>query len=632
MSRFSFLHATLAALLAAVLLASPAWAQLATWRDADLTQVGRSNANDDTHSITETETATGSVRLRQGAMDTAPEDRAVQPLLPRYVPSEFERYVQQQSGSSPGAVQIERFGARLLSDLTTLNGATEPLPSVPGDYLVKPGDEIKLVLWGSVDADLRLTVDRSGRIAVPRVGSINVAGVKQTDLEGVIGRRVGQTFRNYQLSASVGQLRAFRVFVTGYVQQPGSITLPGLSTALHAIMRAGGPSAAGSFRDIQLRRGGKSALSLDLYALLTQGDRGSDLLLQPDDVIYIGPVGAQVGLIGAVNQPAVFELRGNETVADVLRFAGGFSAVADRSRMALERLAERNSGRVVQLMLPADGGTALGAGDLVRAFSAIDLATAQGKRNQRVRIEGEVLRPGEYVLPPGSTMADAMQAAGGIASGAYIYGTELNRESVRITQQENYERALRNMETDLTRSSATRRTSSAEEVASQTAAVSATQRLVDRLRLIRPTGRVVLQIESTATELPNLPLEDGDRILVPAHSSSVGIFGSVFNGGSFLYQQGQRIGDYLQQAGGPTSGADTRSIFVIRANGTVVSARQTSSFWSSGDLSGTPALPGDTIFVPEEMDKTTFTQSAKDWTQILYQFGLGVAGIKAVGL
>ncbi|MCA0177914.1 MAG: SLBB domain-containing protein [Proteobacteria bacterium] len=621
-------------LVSALWLACPAWAQTTTWRDADLTQTSRGDTHDRNIRPTtpEASAATGSVTLRQGMSDTTPEPRVVQPSLPRYVPSEFERYVQRQSGSGPESPTIERFGARLLFDLSTVNGATDPLPSVPADYLIKSGDEVRLTLWGSVDADLRLVVDRNGRIAVPRVGSIAVAGVRQADLDSVIGRRVSQVFRNYQISAGVGQLRAIRVFVTGYAQQPGSITLPGLSTALHAIMRAGGPSAAGSFRDIQLRRGGKTTAQLDLYTLLTKGDRGSDLVLQPDDVIYVGPVGPQVGLIGSVNQPAVFELLPDETTTDLLRFAGGFSAVADRSRLTLERLADRNSGRVVQLTLPAEARTALGAGDLVRAFSAIDLATARGKRNQRVRIEGEVTKPGEYVLPPGSTIADALQAAGGMTQGAYVYGTELNRESVRVSQQENYDRALRDMETDMTRNSATRRTASAEEVASQTASVAATQRLVDRLRLIRPTGRVVLQIEPTATALPDLRLEDGDRIHVPSYSSSVGIFGSVFNGGSFLYQSDQRIGDYLQQAGGPTHGADTKSIFVIRANGTVVSARQSSSFWRNGDLNSTIALPGDTIFVPEEMDKTTFTQSAKDWTQILYQFGLGVAGIKAVGL
>ena len=114
---------------------------------------------------------------------------------------------------------------------------------------------------------------------------------------------------------------------------------------------------------------------------------------------------------------------------------------------------------------------------------------------------------------------------------------------------------------------------------------------------------------------------------------SVGIFGSVFNTGSFVYERGHTTEQYLALAGGPTRGADKHSIFMIRANGSVISAQQGSSFWHSGnDFSVAVVEPGDTIFVPEELNKSTFVQDAKDWTQILYQFGLGLAGIKTLGL
>jgi protein involved in polysaccharide export with SLBB domain len=144
---------------------------------------------------------------------------------------------------------------------------------------------------------------------------------------------------------------------------------------------------------------------------------------------------------------------------------------------------------------------------------------------------------------------------------------------------------------------------------------------------------VVLQIEPNASQLPDLALEDGDRIYVPSQSTSVGVFGSVFNSGSFVFSTSKTVEDYLRLAGGPTRGADKGSMFVIRANGSVVSARQTEGFWGgSSSFNGTGTLPGDTLFVPEEMNKSTFMQDAKDWTQILYQFGLGVAGIKSLGL
>ena len=125
-------------------------------------------------------------------------------------------------------------------------------------------------------------------------------------------------------------------------------------------------------------------------------------------------------------------------------------------------------------------------------------------------------------------------------------------------------------------------------------------------------------------------LEDGDRLSVPARPTTVGVFGSVFSSGSFLHSPNRTVGDYLSLAGGPTRGADDTSVFVIRANGSVNSSLQQSGFFTRGNqIAGLATEPGDTIFVPEELNKTTWTQITKDWTLILYQFGIGLAGLKS---
>ena len=180
--------------------------------------------------------------------------------------------------------------------------------------------------------------------------------------------------------------------------------------------------------------------------------------------------------------------------------------------------------------------------------------------------------------------------------------------------------------------SATRRASSADEVAGLNARVSAGSRLVDRLKQLEPTGRVVLELEPQSGQLPSLLLEDGDRLFVPPLSATVGVFGSVFNGGSYLHTPGRPIQEYLRLAGGPTKGADMTSVLVVRANGSVVSTRQRQGGWFASDtrLEGIVSQAGDTVFVPEEMDKISWVQSLKDWTQVLYNFGLGAAAIKAV--
>jgi protein involved in polysaccharide export with SLBB domain len=538
---------------------------------------------------------------------------------------EFERFVQSHM---PSGAEIRRFGAELV--LQYQPASADASVPVPPDYLLSPGDEVVLTIWGSVDADLRLPVDRSGRINIPRVGAVLVAGVRHQDLPKVISERVERVFKNFQLSATVGALRGIRVFVTGFAAQPGMYQLNSLSTLSSALFRAGGPSASGSFRHIELRRGGKAVATFDLYDLLLKGERNADAGLQAGDVVHVHAVGTEVALIGSVNRPAVFELKPGETLTDVVRMAAGFSAVADRSRVSVERLSERSTGRVRELKLPADMGFLPERGDLIRAFSSVDALLPQQLQNKRVRIEGEVARPGDYVLPPGSTLQDALAAAGGLTNSAFVFGTDFSRVKVRQSQTENYERALRDLETDLARSTTVRAGATADEANAATSRAAGNNRLLERLRALQPSGRVVLQLEPDARELPALVLEDGDRIAIPSKPLTVGVFGSVFNAGSYLHSEGRAVRDYLRLAGGPTQGADETGVFVIRANGTVESRRQRGNTgWLQRD-SGWESLaarPGDTIFVPEDLDRTTFVQAAKDWTQILYQFGLGIAGL-----
>ena len=541
------------------------------------------------------------------------------------VPSEFEAYVSTLAG-----VPVQRLGSDLM--LPVRNIATlEANRQVPADYVVGLGDEVQLTIWGSVDADLRLTVDRAGRIVIPRIGPVVVAGIRLADLNDLLTRRVGQVFKNFQLSATLGRLRSIRYYVTGFVARPGAYSVSSLATVMTGLVQSGGPSAAGSFRNIELRRNGQVAGRFDLYDLLVRGDKKGDLPLQADDVLHVGPIGPQIAMIGSVNRVAVVELKGVETVNDAIAYVGGLSTVADPRRVAIERLSDRNDRRVVELALPQDGGQRVTNGDVLRAFNGVTAVLPQAKQYKRIRVEGEVGRPGDYVLPPASTLAEAVQAAGGFTPQAYLFGTDLSRETVRKVQEVQYDRALRDLETDFTRSTSTQKVSSADEAAGATQKQAGTTRLIERLRAVRPTGRVVLDLTDTSRELPALAVEDGDRLYIPARPNTVGVFGSVFNGGSYLLRPGNSVDDILRLAGGPTRGADAGSLFVLRMNGSVVSARQSSSGWfSSGSVANLAALPGDTVFVPEELNKTTFLQEAKDWTQILYQFGIGAAALKTI--
>ena len=171
----------------------------------------------------------------------------------------------------------------------------------------------------------------------------------------------------------------------------------------------------------------------------------------------------------------------------------------------------------------------------------------------------------------------------------------------------------------------------AEDTATVRAEIEAKRSLAARLRQVKATGRIVLELPSDQTQLKDLPdlaLEDGDRFLVPARGSTVSVIGSVYNENAFIYRPGKRVSDYLKQAGGATKDADDGSIYVVRADGSVVSKRQQGTLF--GSIDGEALTPGDTIVVPEYINKTSWIRDIKDYTQILYQFGLGAAGLKVL--
>jgi protein involved in polysaccharide export with SLBB domain len=541
-----------------------------------------------------------------------------------WAPSEFELYVSRLTMAGP----VRRFGADLLWSGVAV-GEPDESNAVPEDYLVGPGDELILDLWGGVEGNLRLKVSRSGSINIPRVGTVGVAGVRFADLPKLLRQRVGQNFRQFDLAVSMGELRNMRVFVTGFVTRPGLHFVPSLSSLTQALALAGGPTAIGSFRTLHLRRNGQLVETLDLYDLMLRGQMGVDRRLQAGDVLHVPAVGPQVAVIGSVNNPAVFELKGDEVLEDLLQMAGGLAPVADRDAAVV--LALGNSMPVREVQLTKDARTQLRAGEVLRVSSLADVSRPSIASKKRVRVEGEVSRPGDYVLPVGATLRDAVAAAGGVTPDAFLFGAEFKRDSVRRQQTVAYERTLLELEAEFARSPVSRK----EQLGPPTdgenpSQVKAYSRLIERFRQVQPVGRVVLQMKPADRELPAVALEDGDRLYVPTRPQSVSVYGSVFNTGSYLYGSDKSLAQYLKQAGGPTRNADEEGVFVLRADGSVVSNRAGggSGWWSGGAVQRLAALPGDTIYVPEEMDKVRWSQSLKDWAQILSQFGLGAVALK----
>lgn len=277
---------------------------------------------------------------------------------------------------------------------------------------------------------------------------------------------------------------------------------------------------------------------------------------------------------------------------------------------------------------------ALQAGDVVTIFSATDADIPQSRTTALIKVTGEVKAPGYYQIAPGETLRDVIVKAGGLAEDAYLFGTKLTRRAIVAEQEVQKQKALEQAERMLVSaqsSNAASAISAADAVNAQKQAE--TQRAyLERLRNLKPDGRVVLDIKPDAmsiAEMPPLELVDGDVVSIPAVPGQIVVFGSVYSQGAYAFEPGNTVFDYLGMAGGAAKSSDKSSIFVIRANGKVDSAQQGWVPFVSG-LYGKRALPGDAIYVPEDFERVSLTKTLLDYSQILFQIGLGAASVNAI--
>lgn len=551
-------------------------------------------------------------RARQDALTQAAVNARLKPLKP----SEFELFVEQTTGR-----KLPRFGADLLLPAVR-DYALPSSATVPPDYALSVGDIISISLTGSAEGSVSLVIDKDGKIFLPKVGSIALAGVRYRDLRDRISAAIGRQYRGYTVSVAVKDLRGITVYVTGFANNPGAYTVNSLSTLVNAVLAAGGPSSGGSLRSVKLYRNGRLVTDFDLYDLILRGDRSRDAVLENEDVLYIEPLGKQVAIVGSVNKEAVFELKPGDTTQTVLAYAGGFNVLADDSRVLLYRLTEPKLINGVELDRSVIGQTVALGGDIMQIVSQGSLQRPLRNQSVLVRIEGEVNAPGNYFVAPNTPLSEVLAKAGGLTPDAFVFGTRLERQSVRLQQRASFREAVDQLETSLLASPLTGSDVGNNDRAGQLAAAKAA---LEKLRKAEPDGRVVIGTDYAAPVLPeSLALENNDRILIPPRPVTVGVFGAVYRPASFLIGTGrpERIRDYIERAGGKQRAADAGGIIVVRANGDVLSRKR-------GALSAI-ALPGDVVFVPIKTQSSSLLAKIRDISAIIFQIGLSAAAFVAI--
>jgi protein involved in polysaccharide export with SLBB domain len=322
-----------------------------------------------------------------------------------------------------GAEALKPFGYDLFLRSPSTFAPVTNVP-VPADYVVGAGDELNVQLYGNVNRSLLLIVGRDGRVNLPEIGPINVGGQRFTAVQSAIASRVARQMLGVRASISMGDTRAIRVFVLGDANRPGSYTISGLGTITSALFAAGGVKPIGSLRNIQLKRQSTVIRRLDLYDMLIRGDTTDDTKLLPGDVIFIPPVGPTVGVDGEVRRPAIYEIKNETSVADVVQLAGGLTPEADTSKATLTRIDEVQHRVVVSVDLSAAAtkGQGVHNGDLLR------VTRLRPTLDSGILVQGYVYSPSTFAYRQGLRLSDIIPSVDDLKPNADIHYVLIRRE------------------------------------------------------------------------------------------------------------------------------------------------------------------------------------------------------------
>ncbi len=692
------------------------------------------------------------------------------------------------------------------------------------DYIIGPGDSLRIDTWGNVEGHYPVTVDRNGEIVLPKVGVINLWGQTFAQAKETIRKQINKYFKNFEINVTMGSLRSIQVFLVGEVKAPGTYQISSLSTLVTALSSVGGPAKSGSLRKIQLLRNGNLISTIDLYTFFLSGDKRADMRLQSGDTIFVPIAGAMIGVAGNVRRPAIYELLGDETVQDALTLAGGLTPTAYLQKILINRVDSHRSRVVLDLNLDSPSAEALQVAvqdrdmikvapialitgyvtldgyvarpgnyqltpgmhlrdliinydnllpefypdlaqivrisppefrpelltinlesalqgipehnlllqeyDTLRLFSrqqmeelpqvtvsgAVlkpgdyrlygnmtikDLLTAAGNfkrdaylgeaeltryalvgketqselitidldkilsgdpqgnfllqpydhlvvravpdlnKQSKVKILGKVMLPGNYTIAKGERLSSVLRRAGGFTNEAYLRGAILTRESAKVIQKQRMQQLIFEKEQEIARAAADIAAGavSPEQVESAQIILASRQAALEKLRLMPLIGRMVVNlspVEEFSRSEYDVIVMDGDTLMIPDNPKSVTVLGQVYNPISIIFRPGKSVSYYLSKVGGPTKSADPPQMFIIRADGSVISKKQsgtgvnwdnTTHRWTSGGFNTAELYAGDTLIVPEKVNKISAMRLLTDISTIFFQTAVGAAAV-----
>jgi protein involved in polysaccharide export with SLBB domain len=328
----------------------------------------------------------------------------------RNLPALHDLYTQ----ATVDETKLERFGAALFRNSAAVADKSTLSVPVGPDYILGPGDELVIDYWGASSQHIQRSVDREGRISIPEAGSTVVAGRTLGEVQQTIQKMLSHQLRGISVDVTLGKLRTVRVYVVGDVKNPAAYDISSLSTALSALIAAGGPTDTGSYRTVKHYRGKALVEEVDLYDLMLKGVSSAEVHLESGDSILVPPIGPQVTVAGKVRRPAIYELRKEQTLDQVLDLAGGVPVTGELSRIRVERIQAHE--RKEMMSVNVSGGAGIQAADdafkrfRIQDGDIVTVLPILPYSNRAVYLEGHVFRPGKFSFKDGYKVTDLVSS------------------------------------------------------------------------------------------------------------------------------------------------------------------------------------------------------------------------------
>ena len=506
-------------------------------------------------------------------------------------------------------IDTERYGVKLFR---SMQSSFMPLnePNFGNNYIVDYGDVINIDKFGP-DQNKTYTVEirRDGSIVLPDIGRVNLAGLNFEQASEVIKKKYETSFIGANAVVTLSEVRDINVLVTGGVAFPGMYTLSGNSNVLQALNIVGGVNENGTLRNIKIKRKGKEDITIDLYQALIFGDVGSIPFLMSGDAIYVEPVKSLVRAGYGFNNIAVFELKVNETLDDLIKFAGGLSPETEKESLKLVRLQDSK-------FISSD----LNLDNTNLQLNNLDSIYAYKERIGAISISGDVKYPGKYSISSSDRLSDVLERSGGYTDSAYEFAGTLLRESSAELEKAFAKKTYKNLIAYIA--------SYPETLAGAGEGLST---ILSELRDFEPSGRFIAEFDRLRLKeniQDDIYLNDGDKIFIPSYSSNVYVFGEVGNPGSVLFKDSKSLRHYINKSGGTTRLSSSDFIFIVSPNG------ETSKIQINGlkrfIATNYEIYPGSVIYVPRHIGRIQGVAYLETIAPIFSSLALSIASLNSI--